>query len=443
MKTNSLQKCVPLKSDVAMIDFHSKVHKLALEHLDIYKRTVLQTMSSEELRVEAKKAVVEVINNHSLLFPEDVDSNEVIESIVSEAVGLGPLESLLADESISEIMVNGPGEIYIENNGCIQKTPLFFNSTESLMGIIDRIVSPLGRHIDESSPMVDARLNDGSRVNVIIPPLSLKGPVLTIRKFPKKKFTINNLIENGTLSNDMASFLEICIFHKKNIIVSGGTGTGKTTILNILADFIPESERIVTIEDAAELQLHQEHVVTLECRPSNMEGKGNITVRDLVKNSLRMRPDRIIVGECRGGEALDMLQAMNTGHEGSLTTGHANSPRDFLSRLEVMVLMAGFDLPVHAIREQIVSAIDIIIQLTRFSDGSRRVTSIVEVDGQEGNKVLMQEIYKFTRQENDEKGNVNGLFSGCGYAPNFYQTLEDSGMKLNRSLFEIGQEVIN
>jgi len=425
--------------DSTLIDFKRNVHKLALDYLDMYKRSMIHKMSSDELRREAKNAVITVIKDNSLILPASVKHDEVIESIVAEAIGLGPLEQLLIDDEITEVMVNGPDEIFIEKNGSILQTNLFFNGHESLMGIIERIVSPLGRHINESSPMVDARLEDGSRVNAIIPPLSLTGPVLTIRKFPNKSYIIDDLITNKTLSQNMADFLKVCVLNRKNIIISGGTGTGKTTLLNILADYIPETERIITIEDAAELKLHQQHVITLECRPANIEGKGNITVRDLVKNSLRMRPDRIVVGECRGGESLDMLQAMNTGHEGSLTTAHANSARDCLSRLEVMVLMAGFDLPVNAIREQIVSAIDIIIQLTRYSDGSRRVTNIVEVDGMEGDKILLHEIYRFNKQGIDEYGEIHGSFTGSGFAPNFYQELEETGISVDRGLFSTVQ----
>ncbi len=423
------------EDDNKIFEFRKKVHMLVLEHLDMYKRTIMHSMSSEELRLEAANSAREVIKRHNLDMPEVKTEAEIINDIVAEAIGLGPLEPLLENETITEIMVNGPDNIYIEKSGKIIKSDSYFNSSESLISIIERIVTPLGRRIDEGSPMVDARLKDGSRVNAIIPPLSLIGPVVTIRKFPKYRFNINDLIQMGTLAQEMADFLEVCVLNKKNIMVSGGTGSGKTTTLNILSNFIPSNERIVTIEDAAELQLNQEHVITLESRPSNAEGKGYVSIRDLVKNSLRMRPDRIVVGECRGGEAIDMLQAMNTGHDGSLTTGHANSPRDFLSRLEVMVLMSGIELPVRAIREQITSAVDIILQQTRFSDGKRRITSIVEVDGMEGEVVLLQKIFEFKQTGKWVDGSITGQFTGCGYAPTFYKQLEDAGIKVDRSLF--------
>jgi pilus assembly protein CpaF len=408
---------------------------LVLEHLDLYKRTTMHNMTSAELREEAANSAREVIKRNKLEIPKVKPEEEIISEIVAEAIGLGPLEVLLADDSITEIMVNGPNDIYIEKLGQLTKSDAYFNSSDSLMSIIERIVTPLGRRIDEGSPMVDARLEDGSRVNAIIPPLSLVGPVVTIRKFPKYRYSIDDLVNMGSLTQEMADFLEVCVVNKKNVVVSGGTGSGKTTTLNILSNFIPANERIVTIEDAAELQLGQDHVITLESRPSNAEGKGLIAIRDLVKNSLRMRPDRIVVGECRGGEAIDMLQAMNTGHDGSLTTGHANSPRDFLSRLEVMVLMSGIDLPVRAIREQITSAVDIIIQQTRFSDGKRRITSIVEVDGMEGDVVLLQKIFEFKRKGKTADGTITGEYSGCGYAPTFYKELEDAGLVMDRNIF--------
>jgi len=423
------------KDDAELFDFRRKVHMLVLEHLDMYKRTSMHSMSSDQLKEEAANSAREVIKRNNLKIPKQKPEHELITEVVAEAIGLGPLEPMLADDTITEIMVNGPNDIYIEKLGKIIKSDTYFNSTESLMSIIERIVTPLGRRIDEGSPMVDARLQDGSRVNAIIPPLSIVGPVVTIRKFPKYRFDINDLVEMGSITQDMADFLEVCVKNKKNIVVSGGTGSGKTTTLNILSNFIPTDERIVTIEDAAELQLNQDHVITLESRPSNAEGKGQVSIRDLVKNSLRMRPDRIVIGECRGGEAIDMLQAMNTGHDGSLTTGHANTPRDFLSRLEVMVLMSGIELPVRAIREQITSAVDIIIQQTRFSDGKRRITNIVEVDGMEGDVVLLQNIFEFNRTGKTADGKILGEYKGCGYAPTFYKELEDAGITLNRSIF--------
>ncbi|HEC28363.1 MAG TPA: FHA domain-containing protein [Gammaproteobacteria bacterium] len=422
-------------NDNELFKFRKKVHMLVLEHLDLYKRATMHSMSSKELRQEAMNSAREVIKRNNLEIPKVKSEEVIIAEVVAEAIGLGPLEPLLADDSITEIMVNGPNDIYIEKLGKIIKSDAYFNSSESLMSIIERIVTPLGRRIDEGSPMVDARLEDGSRVNAIIPPLSLIGPVVTIRKFPKYRFSIHDLIKMESLTKEMADFLEVCVKNKKNVVVSGGTGSGKTTTLNILSNFIPTNERIVTIEDAAELQLNQEHVITLESRPSNVEGKGHVSIRDLVKNSLRMRPDRIVIGECRGGEAIDMLQAMNTGHDGSLTTGHANSPRDFLSRLEVMVLMSGIELPVRAIREQITSAVDIIIQQTRFSDGKRRITNIVEVDGMEGDVVLLQKIFEFKRTGKTADGNILGEYIGCGYAPTFYKELEDAGVEIDRSIF--------
>ncbi len=411
------------------------VHKGVLEYLDRHKRGVLHTLSTEELRNEARNAAQEVIQALSVELPEALPEDELVAAIVAEAVGLGPIEPFLADESVTEIMVNGPKQVYVERGGRLTAVNSPFSSTQSLLSIIERIVTPLGRRIDEGSPMVDARLEDGSRVNAIIPPLAISGPTLTIRKFANHRFGIEDLVRIGSLNQDMADFLEVCVRHRKNIVVSGGTGTGKTTTLNILSNFIPAVERIVTIEDAAELQLKQDHVVSLESRPANVEGKGSVAIRDLVKNALRMRPDRIVVGECRGAEALDMLQAMNTGHDGSLTTAHANSPRDILSRLEVMVLLSGVDLPMRAVREQLASAVDIILQITRFSDGKRRITSIVEVDGMEGEVILLQKIFQFKQTGRSKDGDVLGEFEGCGYAPSFYRELEDLGEALPRDLF--------
>lgn len=336
-------------------------------------------------------------------------ANELYDSIR----GLGPLEKLLMDDSISEIMVNGAKQVFIERKGKLVLSDVTFFDDDQLLNVIDRIVSPLGRHIDEANPMVDARLPDGSRVNAVIPPLSLSGPLLTIRKFSRTPLTVENLISFGSMTIKMAAFLEACVKGRLNILVSGGTGSGKTTLLNVLSAFIPHDERIVTIEDSAEIQLQQAHVLTLEARPANLEGKGQITIRDLVRNALRMRPDRIIVGEVRGGEALDMLQAMNTGHEGSMTTGHANSTRDMLARLETMVLMAGMSLPIPAIRQQISSAIDLIVQQSRLRDGSRKTTSISEVLGMEGDVIVMQEIFRYDYGD----GRTTGRFRSTGIVP--------------------------
>jgi pilus assembly protein CpaF len=364
------------------------------------------------------------------------ERQRLFEQIVAEILGFGPLEPLLADESITEIMVNGAHKVFIERKGKLEKTSLGFESEDHLMRIIDRIVSPLGRRIDESSPYVDARLPDGSRVNAIIPPLALNGPTLTIRKFSKTPLTIDDLVRFGSITPEAIEFLKACVIARLNVVVSGGTGSGKTTFLNVLSGFIPGDERIITVENAAELQLRQEHVVTLESRPPNIEGKGEVTIRDLVINCLRMRPDRIVVGECRGGEALDMLQAMNTGHDGSLTTAHANSPRDTLSRLETMCLMAGMDLPVRAIREQIASAIDLVIQQERLRDGSRKVVSITEVQGMEGDVIVMSDIFAF-EQQGMEAGRVIGRLKPTGIRPKFVERIEAANIHLPAGIFGV------
>ncbi|MEW6066619.1 type II secretion system protein E [Desulforamulus profundi] len=359
----------------------------------------------------------------------------IVAEIIDETIGFGPITPLLNDPNISEVMVNGPNQVYVERDGKLVLTGVKFRDNAHVLHIIEKIVAPIGRRIDESMPMVDARLPDGSRVNAIIPPLALNGPTVTIRKFSKDPYTVDDLIKFGTITPQMAQFLEACVKSRLNIVVSGGTGSGKTTTLNVLSSFIPADERIVTIEDAAELQLRQEHVITLESRPPNIEGKGAITIRDLVRNSLRMRPERIVVGEVRSGEALDMLQAMNTGHDGSLTTGHANAPRDMLSRLETMVLMAGMDLPVRAIREQISSAIDLIIQQNRFRDGSRRITHITEVQGMEGEVIILQDLFTFRQTGVDENGRIKGSFQSTGIRPKFIHRLESSGIKLPADIF--------
>jgi pilus assembly protein CpaF len=362
------------------------------------------------------------------------ERKRMLDEISDDIVGLGPLEPLLRDDGITEVMVNGAEQVYIERGGRIELTGVRFQNDDHLMRIIDRIISPIGRRIDESSPMVDARLVDGSRVNAVIPPISLVGPVLTIRKFSASPFTTEDLVRFGTATTEMFDFLRACVRARLNIFVSGGTGSGKTTTLNILSSFLPDDERIVTIEDAAELQLRQQHVVTLEARPSNIEGKGAIPIRELVRNALRMRPDRIIVGECRGAEALDMLQAMNTGHDGSMSTGHANSPRDMLARLETMVLFAGVDLPLRAVREQIASAVDLIIHQERLKDGSRKITHITEVQGMEGDVVVLQDIYAF-EQTGVSEGKIEGRLRPTGVRPRFSEKFDVMGIPLPAGLF--------
>ncbi|HNY12030.1 MAG TPA: CpaF family protein [Candidatus Wallbacteria bacterium] len=367
------------------------------------------------------------------------EKNAVITSVINDVIGLGPMQPLLEDVDISEVMINGPYQVYIEKKGKLILSDCKFKDNAHVMRIIEKIVAPLGRRCDESSPIVDARIKggpaDGSRVNAIIPPLALNGPTVTIRKFKKDAMTIENLINFGAMTREMATFLEACVLARLNIVVSGGTGSGKTTLLNILSCFIPEDERIVTIEDAAELQLKQPHVVRLETRPANIEGKGAITIRDLVKNSLRMRPERVVIGECRGGEALDMLQAMNTGHDGSLTTGHANTPRDMIARLETMVMMSGMDLPVKAIREQIAGAVNVIVQQSRLKDGSRKVTAVTEVQGMEGETVVLQDVFVFEQHGIDEKGKIVGRLKPTGIRPKFMTKFEEQGIKLPADLF--------
>jgi pilus assembly protein CpaF len=362
----------------------------------------------------------------------------LFEQIAAEILGFGPLQPLLEDDTITEIMVNGPKSVYVERKGKLHRVPVTFENNDHVMRIIDRIVAPLGRRIDESSPYVDARLQDGSRVNAVIPPISLVGPTLTIRKFSKNPITVEQLIQFGSISPEAVQFLKACVESRLNILISGGTGSGKTTFLNVLSSFIPGDERIITIENAAELQLRQEHVVTLESRPPNIEGRGEITIRDLVINSLRMRPERIIVGECRGGETLDMLQAMNTGHDGSMTTAHANSPRDAIARVETMCLMAGMELPVRAIREQVASAMDLIAHQERMRDGTRKITSITEVSGMEGDVITMTDIFVF-EQTGIENGKIIGRLRPTGLRPKFMDKIETAGINLPPSIFGIGE----
>jgi pilus assembly protein CpaF len=363
-----------------------------------------------------------------------VERAELFDQIVAGILGYGPIEPLLRDDSVTEILVNGPNQVYVERNGKLEESDVRFRDVEDLARIVDRIVAPLGRRVDESSPMVDARLPDGSRVNVIIPPLSLVGPCISIRKFARAAFAMDDLARLDALTKDMADFLRACVLARLNIVVSGGTSTGKTTLLNALSAFLPGDERIITIEDAAELQLQQKHIIRLEARPPNVEGRGQVTIRQLVINALRMRPDRIVVGEVRGGEALDMLQAMNTGHDGSLTTAHSNSPRDTLHRVETMVLMAGVDLPLRAVREQIASAFDLIVHLDRLSDGARRVTAISEVQGMEGDVIVMLDLFRYV-QTGIRDGHVQGYFTGAGIRPKFMDKIESRGLYLPPSVF--------
>ncbi|MHB1232067.1 MAG: ATPase, T2SS/T4P/T4SS family [Burkholderiales bacterium] len=417
-------------------EWRKLIHAKLLETMDLRRHDV-HGMSDERLRQETEGLIRQILEEEKERIPQQLDCDLLCKQVLNEAIGLGPLEELLEDDSVTEIMVNRFDEIYVERFGKLEKHPLTFTGDRAVMGVIERIVAPLGRRIDESSPMVDARLKDGSRVNAIIPPLALRGPCVTIRKFAKNKLSAQDLVRFGAISPAMAEFLQVCVACRKNIIVSGGTGSGKTTLLNILSNFIPPGERVITVEDAAELKLHHEHLISLESRPANIEGKGAVHIRELVKNSLRMRPDRIVVGECRGAEALDMLQAMNTGHEGSLTTLHANTPRDALARLETMVLMAGMELPLIAIREQISSAIDIVVQQTRFACGSRKITGIVELTGMESGKIQVQEIFKFVNQGyTGVNGLVKGFFTGCDMAPGFYEALRAAGNDLDISIFK-------
>jgi len=413
------------------------VHLRLIEALDL-RRLDLDALGSEELWNKAETTLRQIVTRMDQTGELDahLDREALIEDVLNEALGLGPLETYLADDTVTEIMVNGPSQVYVEREGRLEKGERTFSSAQAVMGVIERIVAPLGRHIDESSPLVDARLPDGSRMNAIIHPLALKGPCITIRKFKRELLGADSLIGFGTLTPRMAHFLETCVKVRRNIVISGGTGSGKTTLLNVLSGYISEQERIVTIEDAAELQLPQEHWIQLEARPANIEGKGQITIRDLVRNALRMRPDRIVVGECRGGEALDMLQAMNTGHDGSLTTLHANSPRDALARLETMVLMSGMELPIRAIREQIASAVNLVLQQTRFADGSRKVIAVSEVAGMEGDVITLQDIFQFKQEGFDEQGGVVGRFMATGLVPSFYDDLQRRGIPVDMEVFQ-------
>src|SRR5574344_1822822 len=414
-----------------------QIQKELLKRMDM-KRLTMQGVDREGLeetaREKIRQIVDEVVSNGKL--PEGIDPVRLEDDVFNEAMRLGPLEELLADESVSEIMVNGPDKVYVERHGKLQLSDCQFTDDGSVLSVIERIIAPLGRRCDESPPYVDARLADGSRVNAIISPRALSSPTITIRKFSKKAITHEDFIRFGTWSHNAAEFMKLCVLLRKNIIVAGGTGSGKTTLLNLLSGCIPHNERIVTVEDAAELRLQQPHVVRLETRPPNIEGKGAVSIRDLVKNCLRMRPDRIIVGECRGGETLDMLQAMNTGHDGSLTTVHANTPRDVISRLETMVLMSGIELPSRAIREQIASAIGIIVHESRMGDGSRRVVNISEIVGLEGQQIVMQDLFAFKQSGIDSKGKIIGTFAPTGSMPTFFENLASRGLKVDPAMFD-------
>ena len=414
----------------------SEIHTHIIDEMpDDLQRVINQSSSDQkELRRIVEGICADAIKDNPFAIPLG-DRERLVEELISEILGLGPIEPLLKDSSVTEVMVNGPDSIYIERKCRLQKTDVRFRNTEHLMHIIDRIVTAVGRRVDESSPMVDARLADGSRVNVIIPPLSLTGPCVTIRKFSKDVLTVDKMIEFGSFDQRMAEFLEDCVKGRLNIVVSGGTGSGKTTLLNVLSSYVPATERIVTLEDSAELQLKQDHVVTLETRPPNIEGEGEVTMRDLVRNALRMRPDRIIVGECRTGEALDVLQAMNTGHDGSMTTAHANSARDALSRLETMVLMSGMELPLRAIRSQIASAVDIIVQIARLRDGSRKIINIAEVTGMEGDIITLQDLFRFENHGLDSDGRITGEFLTSGLRPMCTEKLAMTGVVLPPDLF--------
>jgi pilus assembly protein CpaF len=416
-----------MRAAIDLLPHRQRLQSALLEALDLRRRDVAQ-MNDSLLRSEAAEHLLAIVETDTQL-PGSVNRETLMRQVLDEALGLGPLSPLLDDAAISEIMVNRHDEIYVERDGRLARYAVAFSSEQAVLRVLERIVAPVGRRIDESSPMVDARLSDGSRVNAVVPPIALKGASLTIRKFPQRALTMRDLVRRGSLDDAMASFLARCVHERVNIVVSGGTGSGKTTLLNILSNAIPQGERIITIEDAAELRLHHPHVVALEARPPNIEGRGRIAIRDLVRNALRMRPDRIVVGECRGAEAFDMLAAMNTGHEGSLTTLHANSPRDALGRLETMILMAGMELPLSAVREHIASSIHLIVQQVRQFDGRRLVTAIVEVTGMEGGRIQIQDLFLHDR------GPRGGGFIGCGTMPSFGEAWREAGRPLDPALF--------
>ena len=421
------------RRDPVLDELRQKVHHLLIEEVGptLYDRRV----SQDELRRHVQEQLMAILGREKVPL-SSVDRAQLLQDVLDDVIGYGPIDGLLNDPEITEVMVNGPERVYVERNGKIELSGATFLDEGHLRRIIEKIVAQVGRRVDEATPMVDARLPDGSRVNAIISPLAIGGPFLTIRKFSKDPYTVEDLIQFGSFSRPVANFLEACVKGRLNVIVSGGTGTGKTTALNVLSSFIPSDERVITVEDAKELQLHQDHVLPLESRPPNIEGKGEVRIRDLVRNALRMRPDRIVVGEVRGGEALDMLQAMNTGHDGSLTTVHANSPRDTISRIETMVLMAGMDLPVRAIREQMASAIDVIIQLQRLRDGSRRVTHVTEVQGMEGDVIVLQDVFMFDFGMGvADDGRFQGHLKATGIRPKFAEKLADYGIRIGPEVF--------
>ena len=422
------------KAEATMEEFRRILHGQLITELNLKKLTLSQ-MADASLRQRAGDVLDRLIQDRGKEIPVGYDRGELKKAVLDAALGLGPLEDLLADNDVTEIMVNGPQKIFVERKGRLELSSKMFLSRNEVLTAIERIVGPIGRRIDESSPMVDARLEDGSRVNAIIPPLALDSPTITIRKFPKKRILVEDLVGYRSLTKPMADFLRLSVLAAKNMVISGGTGSGKTTLLNVMGAFIPDGTRIITIEDSAELRLPQDHVVRLETRPPNIEGKGDVSIRDLVKNSLRMRPNRIIVGECRGGEALDMLQAMNTGHDGSMTTVHANSPVDAVRRLENLVLYAGTDLPLKAIRELIFSAVTMIVQISRFSDGTRKVTSIAELASLYDGEIKLQEIFAFRRTGLSEEGQVVGVFSATGVIPSFVEELRLAGMDVDMAMF--------
>jgi pilus assembly protein CpaF len=422
------------KAEATMEEFRRLLHGQLIAELNL-KKLSLSQMADSSLRQRAGEVLDRLIRACEKDIPAGYDRGELKKAVLDAALGLGPLEDLLADPDVTEVMVNGPQKIYVERKCRLEKSTKMFLSKNEILTAIERIVGPIGRRIDESSPMVDARLQDGSRVNAIIPPLALDSPTITIRKFPKKRIVIDDLVGYRSLTQPMADFLRVAVLAAKNTVISGGTGSGKTTLLNIMAAFIPDGARIVTIEDSAELRLPQDHVVRLETRPPNIEGKGDVTIRDLVKNSLRMRPNRIVVGECRGGEALDMLQAMNTGHDGSLTTVHANSPVDAVRRLENLVLYAGMDLPLKAIRELIFSAVSMIVQISRFSDGTRKVTSIAEVASMYEGEIRLQEIFTFRRTGISDEGLIEGVYTATGVIPTFVEELRQAGLDVDMAMF--------